>query len=44
MNIKTNLVEDFVDCVDNTAKQNTYFKIVIALFVIIISLFLICFT
>ena len=27
MNIKTNLLEDFVNFVDNTKKQNKYFKI-----------------
>ena len=40
MNIKTNLLEEFVNFVDNTKKQNTYFKKVSFLFVIIIALFL----
>ena len=26
MNIKTNLLEDFINFVKSTAKQNTYFK------------------
>ena len=35
MNIKTNLLEDYVNFVDNTKKQNEYFKIIMFLFVII---------
>ena len=40
MNIKTNLVEEYVTFVDNTKKQNKYFKIIINLIVIIMFLFL----
>ena len=40
MNIKTNLLEEYVNFVDNTKKQNKYFKISIILFVIILFLFL----
>ena len=29
MNIKTNLLEEYVNFVDNTKKQNGYFKIII---------------
>ena len=36
MNIKTNLLEEYVNFVDNTKKQNKYFKIFISLIVIII--------
>ena len=36
MNIKTNLLEEYVNFVDNTKKQNKYFKIIIILNVIII--------
>ena len=39
MNIKTNLVEEYVNFVDNTKKQNRYFKIII-LIVFILCLFL----
>ena len=28
MNIKTNLLEEYVNFVDNTKKQNRYFKII----------------
>ena len=42
MNIKTNLIEEYVNFVDNTKKQNKYFKIFIILIVIIMFLFL-CF-
>ena len=34
MNSKTNLLEDYVNFVDNTKKQNKYFKISITLIVI----------
>ena len=34
MNIKTNLLEEYVNFVDNTKKQNRYFKIFISLIVI----------
>ena len=40
MNIKTNLLEEYVNFVDNTKKQNKCFKISIILFVIIMFLFL----
>ena len=43
MNIETNLLEDYVNFVDTTTRQNTYFKIIIVLFVVIVSLFLFCF-
>ena len=39
MNIKTNLLEDYVKFGDNTKQQNTYYKTIIFLFVRIISLF-----
>ena len=39
-NIKTNLLEDYVNFVDSTTKQNTHYKRSIFPFVIIISLFL----
>ena len=42
MNIKTNLLEEYVNFVDNTKKQNKYFKIFIILIVLIMFLFL-CF-
>ena len=38
MNIKTNLLEEYVNFVDTTKKQNKYFKIF--LIVIIVFLFL----
>ena len=40
MNIKTSLLEEYVNFVDNTKKQNKYFKLLIILFVIILRLFL----
>ena len=40
MNIKTNLLEDYVNFVDNTKKQEKYFKILIFLFMDILCLFL----
>ena len=39
MNIKTNLLEEYVEFVDNTNKQNKDFKIIIFLNVNILSLF-----
>ena len=42
MNIKTNLLEEYVNFVDNTKKQNKYFKLFLFLIVIIMFLFL-CF-
>ena len=35
MDIKTNLLEEYVNFVDNTKKQNKYFKIIMFLIVII---------
>ena len=40
MNIKTNLLEEYVNFVDITKKQNRYFKNFIILIVIFIFLFL----
>ena len=40
MNIKTNLLEEYVNFVDNTKKQNNYFKINLTLFVVILCLIL----
>ena len=40
MNIKTNLIEEYVNFVDSTMKQNTNYKIIIFLFVVIVTLFL----
>ena len=37
MNIKTNLLEEYVNFVDSTKKQNNYFKI---FFIIVIIMFL----
>ena len=42
MNIKTNLLEEYVNFVDNTKKQNKYSKIFLFLIAIIVFLFL-CF-
>ena len=42
MNIKTNLLEEYVNFVDNTKKQNKYFKLFLFLIAIIVFLFL-CF-
>ena len=42
MNIKTKLLEEYINFVDNTKKQNKYFKIFLFLIVIIMFLFL-CF-
>ena len=42
MNIKTNLLEEYVNFVDNTKKQNKYLKIF--LFVIAIIMFLLFFS
>ena len=39
MDIKTNLLEEYVTFVDSTKKQNKYFKILIILFVIVLCLF-----
>ena len=40
MNIKTKLLEEYVNIVDNTKKKNKYFKIIMFLFLIIMFLFL----
>ena len=40
LNIKMNLLEDYVNIVDNTNKQNKYFKRSIILIVLIMFLFL----
>ena len=40
MNNKTNLIEEYINFVDNTKKQDKYFKIIIFLIVVIITLFL----
>ena len=40
MNIRTNLVEEYVKSVDLTKKQNKYFKIIIIFFDVILCLFL----
>ena len=40
MNIKTNLLEEYVNYVDNTKKQNKYFKTIIFFNAIVLSLFL----
>ena len=40
MNIKTNLLEEYVNFVDSTKKQNEYFKLIIILIVVILCLFL----
>ena len=39
INNKTNLLEEYVNFVDNTKKQNKYFKIISILFVVILCLF-----
>ena len=41
MNIKTNLLEEYINFVDNTKKQNKYFKIILILFVVILGSILI---
>ena len=38
MNIKTNLLEEYVNFVDITKKQNKYFKVFIILFVVVLCL------
>ena len=40
MNIKTNLLEDYVNFVDSTKKQHKYLKIITILIVVILCLFL----
>ena len=41
MNIKTNLLEEYVNFVDTTKKQNKTFKIILFLIAVIMFLFLI---
>ena len=42
INIKTNLIEEYIKFVDTTTKaKNTYFKLNVFLFVVVIFLFLI---
>ena len=36
MNIKTNLLEEYINLVDNTIKQNIYFKLSLIFFVVIL--------
>ena len=38
MNIKTNLLEEYVNFVDITKKQNKYFKVFIILFLVVLCL------
>ena len=40
MNIKTNLLEEFVNFVDNTKKQKKYINVSLILFVVILCLIL----
>ena len=40
MNIKTKLLEEYVNFVDNTKKQNNNFKMIIILILTILCLFL----
>ena len=40
MNIITNLLEDYVNFAETATKQNTYFKKLIVLFVVVVSFFL----
>ena len=40
MNIKTDLLKEYVEFVDNTKKQKKFLKVFIILFVIIMVLFL----
>ena len=37
MNIKTCLLEEYVNFVDLTKKQNKYFKLIIILFMVVVS-------
>ena len=41
MNIKTNLIEEYLNFVEKTKKQNKYFKVFIILFVVILCLIII---
>ena len=39
MNIKTSLLEEYVNFVDNTKKQNNYFKIFVIIVIIMLLFF-----
>ena len=41
MNIKTNLLEEYINFVDNTKKQNKYFKIILIFFMVVLCSILI---
>ena len=43
MNIKTNLLENYVDFVDSTKKQNEYSKIFVIFLVVVVSFFIVLF-
>ena len=43
MNIKTNLLEEYVNFVDNTKQLNKYFKLFSFLIAIIMYLFFLCY-
>ena len=43
MNIKTNLLEEYVNFVDNTKKQNKHFKIFFKIFINLVLFFVFCF-
>ena len=40
MNIKTNILEEYVSFVDSTKKQNKYFEMIMFFITIILSLFI----
>ena len=43
MNIKTNLLEEYVNSVDTTKKQNKYFKVIIIALIMFLFLFFLLF-
>ena len=43
MNIKTNLLEEYIDYVDNTKRQNKYFKNFFYKFYTYVFIFMFCF-
>ena len=43
MNIKTDLLKEYFEFVDNTRKQNKFFKVFIILIVMIMVLFFLCY-
>ena len=43
MNMKTKLLEEYVNFVDNTKKQNKYFKIILIVIIIFLFLFFLLF-